>query len=246
MSTRTALVVEHQADCSIAAFRRWLAECGVEQDVVRPYAGDPVPVDIGDHGGLIVLGGSMGANDDRRYPWLLKEKSLLRSTVRHGVPTLGICLGHQLLAVACGGRVRPNPVGRRMGVVELDPTEQAAKDPLFGELRTPVMAARWNADIVVGLPPSSTLLASADGDVPYAFRVGEYAWGVQFHPEATGDVVAGWADRTADTARAAGEGDPVTLAAIAEAAADVRRHEAELADSTGRPLAYAFARQLSA
>lgn len=245
MCARRLLVLEHQADCTPAAFGGWLGECGVELEVVRPYAGDAVPLDVDGHDGLLVLGGSMGANDDRQYPWLLKEKALLRSSVRHGVPTLGICLGHQLLAVACGGRVRPNPVGRRMGVVQLDLTEQAKKDPLLCEVDVPAIAARWNADIVVGMPPSSTLLGTADGDVPHAIRVGEYAWGVQFHPEATGDVVAGWADRTTDTARAAGENDETKLAAITEAAASVRQHEFELAESTGRPLAYAFARQLA-
>jgi GMP synthase (glutamine-hydrolysing) len=238
--TRSLLVVQHQDDCPLGAFSGWLGAAGVPVEIARPYAGEPLPADLGGYSGLLVLGGSAGAYDDVEFPWLPATKALLRDAVAAGLPTLGLCLGHQLLAVACGGRVARNPAGRWMGVFELSLAPAAARDPLFGGFSPGALGARSHQDVVVALPPDATPLASADG-VNYAFRVGTNAWGVQFHPEATAAIVAEWATRLGERYRAAGEDRDAELAA---AAAEVRAAEAELAASSGRPLALAFATRL--
>src|SRR4051794_37184949 len=102
---RSVLVVQHQDDCPPALVGEWLVEVGCRLDVRRPYAGDALPETLAEHGALLVLGGSMGAADDADHPWLAPTKDLVRDAAGRRTPTLGICLGHQLIAVALGGEV---------------------------------------------------------------------------------------------------------------------------------------------
>src|SRR6478735_175203 len=88
-------VVEHGADAGLGFFAGWLAGAGVGCEVVRPYLGETVPERADD--GLIVLGGEAAAWEDERYPWLPATRDLIRGSVEGGVPTLGICLGAQLM-----------------------------------------------------------------------------------------------------------------------------------------------------
>ena len=110
---RSVLVVQHQDDCPPALVGEWLVEAGCVLDVRRPYAGDPLPTDLGAHDALLVLGGSMGANDDGDHAWLAPTKDLVRDAVERRTPTLGICLGHQLIARAVGRDTYKLPFGHR-------------------------------------------------------------------------------------------------------------------------------------
>ncbi len=116
------LVVQHEPDAPVAWLGEWWAEIGLELDVVRGDLGEPVPSAwSAAHDGLVVLGGAMGANDDDLAPWLAPTRALLAGAVALGVPTLGVCLGHQLAAVALGGTVGRNPSGRTSGLVPVQP-----------------------------------------------------------------------------------------------------------------------------
>ena len=132
MSTLPLLVVEHEAQCPPGWMGEWLLEAGAEIDVRRPYADDPLPPNLGEHSGLVVLGGEMGAYDDADHPWLSEVKRLSRVAVDDGTPVLGICLGLQLLAVALGGEVAPAPRGQQIGVLDVGWTA-AAYDDRFGQ-----------------------------------------------------------------------------------------------------------------
>ena len=129
--TPVVLVVQHQELCPPGWVGEWLTAEGLRLDVRHPYAGDPLPDDLGQHDGLVVLGGQMGANDDDAYPWLTPTKDLIRSGAAHEVPVLGICLGHQLAAAALGGEVVVNPAGARRGVLEMS-WSGAGADPVVG------------------------------------------------------------------------------------------------------------------
>ena len=96
---------------------QWLHEEGCAVDVRRPYRGDELPERLDDHRSMVVLGGSMDAYSDERNPWLPQVKHLVRVAAESRVPTLGICLGHQLAAVALGGAVQANPRGQQIGVL---------------------------------------------------------------------------------------------------------------------------------
>ncbi|MCH1868500.1 type 1 glutamine amidotransferase [Nocardioides sp. CFH 31398] len=189
-------VVQHQGDCAPAWFGTWLEAAGCDVEVLQPWRGEKVPARV-DADGLVVLGGSMGAHDDDTVPWLGPVKALLRSAADDGTPTLGICLGHQLVAVALGGRVARNPAGQTVGLTTIGWTEDAASDPLVAPLVAPGSASQrgvhWNDDVVVEEPAGTVALArTADGSLQVA-RFAATAWGVQLHPEADRRVVDPWA-----------------------------------------------------
>jgi GMP synthase (glutamine-hydrolysing) len=197
------LVVEHEAECPPGWMGEWLAEAGAAVDVRRPYAGDRLPADLRAHGGMVVLGGAMGAYDDDAHPWLTDVKQLVVGAVADPTPVLGICLGHQLVAVALGGEVAPNPRGQQIGVLDVGWTEAASGDRLVGALaargvRAP--AVQWNSDLVTRLPaPAVPLAQTRDGELQAA-RFAPLAWGVQWHPEAGEEIIRPWADHDRDDA----------------------------------------------
>jgi GMP synthase (glutamine-hydrolysing) len=200
VSTPRLLVVEHEAMCPPGWVGEWLVEAGADLDVRRPYRGDELPTGLDGHTGLLVLGGSMGANDDADHPWLTEVKALVRGAAGAGSPVLGICLGHQLAAVALGGRVERNPRGQQIGVLDVGWTAEAAADELFAPLARPVRAVQWNNDIVTEAPAGTVVLAQTPRAEIQAARFAPTVWGVQWHPEAGETIVRGWAEHDRDDA----------------------------------------------
>ena len=185
------LVVQPEVDDPAHLFGEWLTEAGAVLEVCHPYAGDAVPT-VDGYAGLLVMGGAMSANDDDVLDWVGPVKELIREAVSEQVPTLGICLGHQLMAAALGGRVTPNPRGQQVGLLEVGWTAAARDDRLFAGLATPRRGVQWNYDLVVEPPPGTVVLAeTAAGEMQVA-RYGPAAWGVQLHPEVDEAVVATW------------------------------------------------------
>ena len=185
------LVVQHEPDAPVAWLGEWWTELGLDLDVVRGDRGEPVADRLDSHDGLVVLGGAMGACDDADAPWLVSTRTLIADAVTRGVPTLGVCLGHQLAAVALGGRVDRNPSGRTVGLVPVRLTEAGACDPLLSGLDG-LVAVHYNDDVVHEAPAGATLLASLPDGRPQALRFGPAAWGVQFHPETSPEVFGAW------------------------------------------------------
>jgi GMP synthase (glutamine-hydrolysing) len=142
----------------------------------------------------------MGAEDDADHGWLTDVKRLVREAAEHGVHTWGICLGHQLCAVALGGEVARNPRGQQIGVLDVGWRPDSADDPLFAPVSGPVRAVQWNDDIVVRLPDGAVLLAETLRGEVQAARFAPTVWGVQWHPEAGGDIIRVWADDDRDDA----------------------------------------------
>jgi GMP synthase (glutamine-hydrolysing) len=226
------LVVQHETDCPVGWVGDWLTEAGATLDVRHPYLGHDLPATLDGYAGLLVLGGSMGANDDSDHAWLTATKGLIREGAARGVPTWGICLGHQLCAVALGGEVVPNPRGQQIGVLDVGWYGEAAADELFGATPGPVRAVQWNNDIVTRLPDDAVLLAqTADGEVQAA-RFAPTVWGVQWHPEAGHDIIRTWVDEDRDDAAERGIDVDFHVAAVADAEHEMRR--------TWRPLAERF------
>ena len=173
--TAPILVVQHAAVCPPGRVGAWLTEAGCALDVIRPYAGESQPDDLSDHAGLVVLGGEMGAYDDHLAPWLPATRTLLAHAVQAQRPTLAICLGHQLLSVACGGRVARSAAGQQGGAVPVGLTPAADTDPLFRGVAAGAVATHWNNDLVTSLPPGAVEVARTPAGVQ-AMRVGERVW----------------------------------------------------------------------
>lgn len=186
------LVIQPCDDDALGRFEGWLTEHGIALHTVRPYAGDAVPARLAADG-LIVLGGDMSSNDDAEYPWLEDIRALYRDAVRRDRPTLGICLGGQLLAQSLGGTVVAGAAGTEAGLVQVTLTAEAAGDPLFGGLAPDVPVASMHGDAIAVLPEDSVLLATGQTYPHQAFRAAPRAWGVQFHPEIAPATYAAWA-----------------------------------------------------
>jgi GMP synthase (glutamine-hydrolysing) len=185
------LAVEHEAQCPPAHLGTWLTDAGARLDVCRPWAGDELPP-LASYDGLVVLGGSMGADDDALHHWLAPVKQLLLDAVEGGVATLGVCLGHQLLAVALGGESVPNPRGQQVGLFDVGWLDAAADDELVAGLGR-VRGVQWNSDVVTGLPEGAVALAvTAEGELQLA-RFAPRAWGIQLHPEVDVPILTSWA-----------------------------------------------------
>jgi len=227
------LVVQPEVDDPPHLLGAWLEEAGCTLEVCHPYAGDAVPTADG-YAGLLVMGGAMGANDDAALEWIGPVKELIRDAVSEGVPTLGICLGHQLMGAALGGRVAPNPRGQQVGLLEVGWTDEAHHDRLFRGLASPRRGVQWNYDLVVEPPADAVILArTGDGEIQVA-RYAERAWGVQLHPEVDETIVATWVtdSERAELAERGFDADKLVE--------EIRAARAEL-DHAWAPLAAGFA-----
>lgn len=228
------LVVQPAPEAPPGWVGQWLTEGGVTLDVRHPYAGDALPDDLTGHCGLLVLGGDMGANDDDQYPWLAPTKALVREAAEQRRPALGICLGHQIVAVALGGTAAVNPAGERVGLQRVGWLPEAAADPL-GSV-SGVTCAQWNGDVVTVLPPGAVALARNGFGELQAARFAPTVWGVQWHPEVGAEICRPWAAQAA-------KDHPDKAAAYAVAIADLADAEAAL-QAAWRPMTRAFAAQL--
>jgi GMP synthase (glutamine-hydrolysing) len=193
MSDFTVLVVQPDSEGQPDRFGLWLEEVGAELSCVRPFQGDRVP-EVVEADGLLVLGGDMGAGDDADHPWLADVRALMRNAVAAEVPTLGICLGGQLLAAATGGAVARGAAGMEAGVVEVVPRAAAEHDELMARLPWPLLQGSMHRDAITSLPRNAVWLAASSAYRHQAFRVGRRAWGVQFHPELSPARYRRWAE----------------------------------------------------
>lgn len=202
MDAPRLLVVQLCDDDGPGRAADWLRAAGLELDVRRGDLTGPVPADLSQHAGLLVLGGHQAAYDPpETSPELPPVTALLRIAVHDRVPALGICLGGQLLARALGGQVRAGVDGPELGGHLVAKKDVAAQDPVFGGVPFTPDVIQWHYDEIAALPVEAVLLASSPLYPYQAFRVGECAWGLQFHIETTPDMVRSWAAK--DGGRAA-------------------------------------------
>jgi GMP synthase (glutamine-hydrolysing) len=153
----------------------------------------PRPVD--DYGAVLVFGGAMHADQEGSHPWLRDEHFFIERLLDLHVPLLGVCLGAQLVAKAAHASVYP-ATEPEIGWVEVELTAEAADDPVFAELPQRFHAFHWHY-YAFDVPAGACELARSRV-CSQAFRLGDAAWGVQFHPEVTGELVSSWADESPD------------------------------------------------
>jgi GMP synthase (glutamine-hydrolysing) len=157
--------------------------------------GTPLPRPLDAYGAVMVFGGAMHADQDDRHPWLREENLFLQRLLDLHLPVLGVCLGAQLLAKAVHAPVHPAPQPE-IGWYPVRLTEEAADDPIFAQLPERFDAFQWHY-YTYRVPAGGVELASSDV-CTQAFRLGDRAWGIQFHAEVTPQVVADWLDEKGD------------------------------------------------
>ncbi|UQA63300.1 glutamine amidotransferase [Polyangium aurulentum] len=158
-----------------------------------------LPPDPNEVAAFIITGSA--ANVPTREPWMLQTEGYLRDVVSMGVPTFGICFGHQILAQALGGEVRRNPRGREIGTIHI---ERFADDPLFDGIPDAFYANATHLDTVALLPKNAVPLAKSTLDDHHAIRFTPTCYGVQFHPELDADVMRAYVEHRREIL--AGEG----------------------------------------
>ena len=209
------LVVQHVEPERSYAIGDALSSAGVPVDTRRVFVGDSLTADISGFNGLVVMGGPMSANSDHGFSSRRAEIALLASALDRGIPTLGICLGAQLLALAAGGSVHTGSAGPEIGWGSVDLTAAATSDPLVEGLPSPLTVLHWHND-TFALPEGATRLAASQQYPNQAFRVGERAWGFQFHIEVDRRAVSAFLDTFGEEARSAGtEPESIALASTA-------------------------------
>jgi GMP synthase (glutamine-hydrolysing) len=232
---RTVLVVQPEKGAPAGWFGERLEALGCRLDVRHPYDGQELPA-VAAYDGLLVLGGAMDSWDDEAFPWLAGIRARVREAGEAGVPTLGICLGHQLAGLALGGRVARNPDGASVGLRPMGWLPEASEDPLTGSATGATTVAHWNSDVITALPDGATVLARTPDGAVQAARLAPTVWGVQCHPEVDGAIVRGWIDEELPRVE-----DEPGRGALNDFGAAVQDREGELRDQW-EPLAASFAR----
>ena len=178
--------------------------------------------------GAVISGSHAMVTQDLDWSLVLERWTV--EMVRAGVPVLGICYGHQILARATGGRVDFHPEGAEVGTTEVTCLPACETDPLFKGMPGRFKAHVVHSQSVVELPGQAVLLVRNDYEPHHAFRVGKAAWGVQFHPEFFEAVSRGYTLKMADTLTAQGQDPERVLAGIKATpdAADLLRRFGDL------------------
>ncbi len=205
------LAITHQRDAGPGVFAEAIEESGATLEEWLPAeqaepAADPLGYDA-----VFTLGGAMHVDQGDRHGWIAEEKALLRELVDRRVPLLGLCLGGQMLAAATGAT--PRRASRpEIGWFPVELTPEGRDDPLLGPLAPEFEAFQWHS-YEFPLPPGAVPLARTDVCLQ-AFRLGEAAWGLQFHPEVSAADADSWTDDYRSDEDAVRIGlDPVALKA---------------------------------
>ncbi len=181
--------------------------------VCDPTRGEELP-NIASVSGIIITGSPAYVTDEADWNFVVAD--YCQSSIKRKKPVLGVCYGHQLLAWAFGGRVGFNPNGREIGSTEVQLTQVAETDRLFSGLPKQLVVQVSHLQSVLQLPPDAVLLASNRMDVNHAFRLGELAWGVQFHPEFTAEITKAYIVERAEAIRQEGTDTDSLLAELGD------------------------------
>lgn len=161
---------------------------------------DPLPGSLAGYDAVVVCGGAANTHESDEHPWIATEVELLREALAEEVPVMGLCLGAQLLTVASGGTVFRSQ--SELGWFEVETTPSAADDPVLGGVPQRFMAMQWHD---YACEPGAGTATLARNDVcDQAFRIGEAAWGTQFHIEVTRRLLLDWWDEGEEYLREAG------------------------------------------
>lgn len=185
------LVFQHLAIEHPGIFRQLWREEGFQATTVELDEGEAIPV-LEDFDLLVVMGGPQNVWHEERCPWLVQEKAAIRRWVQDlQKPYLGLCLGHQLLASALGGKVDKMPAPE-VGLAPVTLTREGLSDPVLAGFPQTVESFHWHGAEVSAPPAGATVLASSALCAVQAMRWGKHAYGFQYHCEIEPSTVGDW------------------------------------------------------
>ena len=164
--------------------------------VIDIFNGEPLPDSLSEISAVIVLGGPMNVYEEDKYPFLKQEDEFLKEVIEEGLPTLGFCLGAQLIAKAKGAIVKKAPQ-KEIGWFKILLNRNGSSDPLFQEFPGEVDVFQWHGD-TFDIPDGAVKLAESELCSNQAFRIGNNIYGLQFHVEVTDEMIYQWIDAYRD------------------------------------------------
>ena len=178
--------LQHVPFEGLGSIESWLQRAGYEVTATRFYDSDELPppadVDL-----VVAMGGPMSVNDEQQYPWLAAEKRFIGAAIEMGRPVLGVCLGAQLIASACGAAVYPNKV-KEIGWLPIQGVEPGSNAEHPATFRFPpfLEVFHWHGE-TFDLPEGAVRLARSNAALNQAFQLGASVIGMQFHLDTTPD-----------------------------------------------------------
>ncbi|WP_257460704.1 glutamine amidotransferase [Archangium lipolyticum] len=222
----------HSVRLGVGDYEHWFVESlapgGCRFDILHVHRGARLPDSAAGYDAVMMTGSP--ASVTQPEPWMERAAEFMLGAAAHGVPVLGVCFGHQLLAHAHGARVVRNHHGREIGTVEVSLSEEGRQDPLFDGLPERFVVQATHEDIVEQAPTGANVLAGNANTPVQALAFGPLIRGVQFHPEvhpaAMRALILARAEKLEVEARARGHGCgervPRLLAGIAPSPAGQR------------------------
>ncbi len=184
------LVIKHVEAEGPGLLGEFLQARGLSLRVVELEKGESIPESLNGFSAVISMGGPMGVYDEEDYPFLRDEIPLLRAVVEKDIPFIGVCLGAQMLARAGGARVLSKAC-TEIGFYPIRLTREGQEDPLFAGVPEEFTVFQWHND-VFEIPQDALWLAESENCPNQAFRLGRRVYALQFHIEATPEMVEEW------------------------------------------------------
>lgn len=204
------LVIQHVRSEGLGVIAPLLSSAGLAPEFVRVYKGDKIPRAIAPYPALIVLGGPMGVYEDDIFPFIKDELRLIESALKASTPTLGVCLGSQLLAKAAGAAVYKGKK-KEIGWYDVTLTQEGLTDGLLLGLPEKMKVFQWHGD-TFDVPSGAKNLAESDLFPNQLIKVGKAAYGVQFHLEVTEAMIKDWIEvNSGELKSLEGEIDPAEI-----------------------------------
>lgn len=185
------LIIKHISIEGPGTLEDFFRETSRDINIVELGKGEILPV-LDGYEAVVSLGGPMNVYETEKYPFLLAEEDFLKEALAKGIPVLGVCLGAQLLAKANGAGVR-KAKQEEIGWYAVELTEEGKRDSIFQGVENHLEVFQWHQDSF-DIPRRGTLLATSPTCKNQAMRIGEYAWGLQFHLEITPEMLESWLD----------------------------------------------------
>jgi GMP synthase-like glutamine amidotransferase len=183
------LALIHGKDAGPGVLGEEIVASGADMEIASYALGELPKEPLGGYDAALVMGGSMNVHEVDGHPWIDQERRAIADLLDNDVPFLGICLGSQLLAAVTGGTVS-RVSDPEIGWYDVETTAAAASDPVLGSLPARFTAYQWHS-YCSDLPPGAVELATSPVCLQ-AYRLGDNAWGTQFHAEVTSQICNGW------------------------------------------------------